>query len=535
MERVAVLLGQQGEQLDRAVVADHDLVAEAVHGHSGMERHPRLMRVGVGVARVAGRNRADQQAAGDPVSVQAAVAQPQLLDEVRLLTLEIAGGQHLTVEVAQPQEVRELGKPCRHGVSSHWVCHWATVFMPTARPAPSRMPAHDPRADGQSTLWRLSVTGCAAPGGRWPASTGAGSGTSAVSTPTADQTPTTRPSPPGRTSATVCAGAWLATSCAQRRQVRAAAAGCRRHQDPDPVGLGGQRVVVGVAEAADRRRGQGRAADPEPGPGQAEQPGGAQPAGLAQSRPAAVGGELADGHVDAEHDLDDLAQRRRGAAPAVQAGSGGEQVAPDGRVPARVEHEAEQAAQPGQHLVGHAAGVEQRRVALDGAVGFLEGGVEQGQEPLGEVRRGRILGVDGGQLVGAGDPREVQPDAVHDRGGRAVPGQPQPHVQVPARGLVDEEVGRRRAGVLPVVRVRRAGRVAVASAGPAAVPGGVGSSLVATATSTLVPAGTSASTRTRCQRQRGWPLSIAVVSSWPVVCSVAVPGEMPVRGLGRPS
>src|SRR6185312_4001394 len=41
VERVAVLLGEQGEQLDRAVVADHDLVAEAVHGHSGMEHHPR--------------------------------------------------------------------------------------------------------------------------------------------------------------------------------------------------------------------------------------------------------------------------------------------------------------------------------------------------------------------------------------------------------------------------------------------------------------------------------------------------------------
>ena len=123
--------------------------------------------------------------------------------------------------------------------------------------------------------------------------------------------------------------------------------------------------------------------------------------------------------------------------------------------------EAEQAAQPGQHVVGHATGVEQRRVAFDGPVGFLERGVEQGQEPFGEVRRGRILGVDGGQLVGAGDPREIQPDAVHDRCGRAVPGQPQPQVQVPARGLVDEEVGRRRAGVLPVAGVRRPGRVAV--------------------------------------------------------------------------
>ena len=89
--------------------------------------------------------------------------------------------------------------------------------------------------------------------------------------------------------------------------------------------------------------------------------------------------------------------------------------------------------------------------------------------------------------------------------------------------------------VLPVVRVRRPGRVAVASGGPAVVPGGVGSSLVATATSTLVPAGTSASTRTRCQRQRGWPLSIAVVSSWPVVCSVAVPGEMRSSRLGVPA
>ena len=110
------------------------------------------MRVAGAAARVVGRDRTDQQAAGDTVSVQAAVAQPELLDEVRLLALEVTGGQHLTVEVPQPQEVRELGKPCRHDVSSHWVCHWATVFMPTARPAPGRMPAHDPRADGQSTL-----------------------------------------------------------------------------------------------------------------------------------------------------------------------------------------------------------------------------------------------------------------------------------------------------------------------------------------------------------------------------------------------
>ena len=64
-----------------------------------------------------------------------------------------------------------------------------------------------------------------------------------------------------------------------------------------------------------------------------------------------------------------LLQRRGGAAPAVQAGGGGEQGTPDGRVPAGVEREAEQAAQPGQHLVGYAAGVEQRRVTFDGAVG----------------------------------------------------------------------------------------------------------------------------------------------------------------------
>ena len=108
--------------------------------------------------------------------------------------------------------------------------------------------------------------------------------------------------------------------------------------------------------------------------------------------------------------------------PRYRRGTAAIRLRADGRVPARVEHEAEQAAQPGQHFVGHAAGVEQRRVTLDGTVGVVEGGVEQRQEPLGEVRRSRILGVDGGQLAGAGDPREVQPDAVHDRGGRAVTG-----------------------------------------------------------------------------------------------------------------
>ena len=55
--------------------------------------------------------------------------------------------------------------------------------------------------------------------------------------------------------------------------------------------------------------------------------------------------------------------------PRYRPGSGGEQLAADGRVPAGVEREAEQAAEPGQHLIGHAARVEQRRVALDRPVG----------------------------------------------------------------------------------------------------------------------------------------------------------------------
>ena len=96
--------------------------------------------------------------------------------------------------------------------------------------------------------------------------------------------------------------------------------------------------------------------------------------------------------------------------------------------------------------------VQQRRVPLHHPVQPAERGVEERQEPFGEVVGGGVLAVRRGQQVRARRPWEVQPYPADDRRGGTVAGQPQPYVQVAAGRLVHQEVERAGWRLLPVAR-----------------------------------------------------------------------------------
>jgi hypothetical protein len=156
------------------------------------------------------RRRFHMQPAHHAVAEQAAHAQLQLLAEVLLFTLEVpapsiwpwkyrsrrSGGASnpsvpepdVSVSVIVPVLSRHLRMHTDGGDDSH--------AHPSAQPSWS-WPQHPVAVQPQ---------GCA------PPSTGGGSGTNAVSTPTVDREPTTKPAPPVRTDPTVCAGACRSTS-----------------------------------------------------------------------------------------------------------------------------------------------------------------------------------------------------------------------------------------------------------------------------------------------------------------------------------
>ena len=204
-----------------------------------------------------------------------------------------------------------LGFACAY--LGHLFCPLKTLACgPRPRTPRRRSPRGVRRAAPASVLRRGSAGHRPAPG--------AGRGTNAVSTPTVDRVPTTNPSPPVRTDPLVCAGACRSTS----RRNASSSGRARGQQHPEPVRVLGERVGVRVAERTQRCGAQGRAAEPEPRRGPAEQPDRAETRaragirGRPDLRPAAVAGQLVDHRLDAEDDADGLLQRPRRATPPVQ-------------------------------------------------------------------------------------------------------------------------------------------------------------------------------------------------------------------------
>src|SRR6185437_8323503 len=174
---------------------------------------------------------------------------------------------------------------------------------------------------------------------------------------------------------------------------------------------------------------------------------------ICEAAPISFRGEFLNRRCDAENKFACFHQARDSSSLAVKIRKCFQDFSPEISRPGRIKREVEKTTEPGQHVVGHAAGIQQGRSTLDSAVEITNCSVEDREKAFGEVLSFRTLTINARQELKTCDARKVETYATYRRRHAAIAFQSQTDVKKTSCRLINQKIQSAGRGNLPIHRM----------------------------------------------------------------------------------